>query len=176
MLGFALAVTLAAAIPVSDYDSCRAWFADQPGSHLLSNRIVDPAVRFPRSKVADSLTVSSSGSGFANDTAQCQISYDSEHQVAMVSVVENGVTQLVLTRVRDDPSLAKSNAVTVATQNGVTLGMSRDQVTAIEGEGTVLQFPDHKALVYDQADGTRLAFWFVDHLLAGVMVASPLKH
>ncbi|HVA33294.1 MAG TPA: hypothetical protein VNG31_04040 [Candidatus Baltobacteraceae bacterium] len=165
----ALASLLAlSAVTVYDYGSLQQWFALQPGSHLLSKRITDPNAGFAAPKAPDGLLAQPPTSGgWSDGVTTLRGYYDPAGDTAMVSVSGAQVNGAILTRIKSVPSGLPTAAIDAATRNGVRLGMSRTQVSAIEGPPTVLQFPDHKVYTYDWP-GERLAFWFVDHKVAAI--------
>lgn len=172
-----------AGVAVGDFASMKSWFAWQPGSHLRSERIVAPAQPFAVPKATDSLfgytadraelpqaPLRSAMRGYASGDDRLDAAYDPQCGCAVVFARAGSERDLVLTRIRSTPDGLPVTAIVPRTANGVQLGMSRDEVIAIEGAGTLLQFPDHKVLAYDQGARGHLAFWFVDHKLAGIEI------
>jgi hypothetical protein len=199
MLSLGLAASCIAVVPASQgtiaINSCetfRAWFAQQPASRIFSigprdsengvrpsafdtiltyrwdtMRPTDPAFKQMRF-----YTTNVGGGG-------CMAGYyDAPARRALIFLVYDTATDLVITQTTSIPVGLPRRAVPGGTKRGANLGMSLDQVQKIEGSGKIYSKNGVSVLFYNQSvsdshGGTlygHLAFLFIAGKVAAINV------
>jgi hypothetical protein len=173
-IAFALTAELTAAPPFralassdnTDCETFQRWFARQPGSQLTLSSTNDFYKNSVRPRKPDTI-LDYSAFPLSHDRAswykamkhyrnsfgngRCLSgSYDSAHKVAMLYSQYGTASDLTVTMVSTVPAGLPIHPAPDRTRNGVRLGMTLEQVTAIDGPGTLYSNGRYRRITYNQ--------------------------
>jgi hypothetical protein len=161
--------TSSSVVALSDNTDCETfqrWFARQPGSQLVLNSTNDFYKNSVRPRKADTIldysafplshgqaswykTMKHYRSNFGNGRCLSGF-YDSAHKAALLYSQYGTASDLTVTTVSSAPTGLPIHPAPNQTRNGVRLGMTLEQVTAIEGPGTLHSNGHYRRLTYNQ--------------------------
>jgi hypothetical protein len=165
----AAAATSFRVLAVSDNTDCEAfqrWFARQPGSQLILNSTSDFYKNSVRPRKPDTV-LDYSAFPLSHDQAswykamkhyrnnfgngRCLSGfYDSAHKTAVLYSQYGTASDLTVTTVSSAPAGLPNHPAPDRTRNGVRLGMTLEQVTAIDGPGTLYSNGRYRRITYNQ--------------------------
>ena len=150
----------------TDCETFQRWFARQPGSQLILSSTSDFYKRSLRPRKPDTV-FDYSAFPLSHDQAswykamkhfrnnvgngRCLSGfYDSAHKTAVLYSQYGTASDLTVTTVSSAPAGLPIHPAPNGTRNGVRLGMTLEQVTAIDGPGTLYSNGRYRRLTYDQ--------------------------
>lgn len=150
----------------TDCETVQRWFARQPGSQLILSSTNDFYKSSVRTRKPDTI-LDYSAFPLSHDRAswykamkhyrnnlgngRCLSGfYDSVHKTAVLYAQYGTASDLTVTAVSSAPTGLPSHPAPSRTRNGVRLGMTLEQVTAIDGPGTLYSNGRHRRLTYNQ--------------------------
>jgi hypothetical protein len=156
-------------LALSDNADCEAfqrWFARQPGSQLILNSTSDFYKNSVRPRKPDTI-LDYSAFPLSHDQAswykamkhyrnnfgngRCLSGfYDSAHNTAVLYSQYGTASDLTVTTVSSAPAGLPNHPAPDRTRNGVRLGMTLEQVTAIDGPGTLYSNGRYRRITYNQ--------------------------
>jgi hypothetical protein len=165
----AVAATSFRVLAVSDTTDCEAfqrWFAQQPGSQLILSSTSDFYKNSVRPRKPDTI-LDYSAFPLSHDQAswykamkhyrnnfgngRCLSGfYDSAHKMAVLYSQYGTASDLTVTTVSSAPAGLPNHPAPDRTRNGVRLGMTLEQVTAIDGQGTLYSSGRYQRITYNQ--------------------------
>jgi hypothetical protein len=171
LFAFALIAELTSASPLAaaaatDCETFQGWFARQPGSRLILSSTNDFYKRSVRPRKPDTI-LDYSAFPLSHDQAswykamkhyrasfgngRCLSGfYDSAHKRAVLYSQYGTASDLTVTTVSSAPAGLPIHSAPDRTRNGVRLGMTLEQVTAIDGPGTLYSNGRYRRLTYSQ--------------------------
>jgi hypothetical protein len=155
-----------AASAVADCDSLQHWFARQPGSQLVLASTNDFYKNSARPRKLDTIldysafplshdqaswykTMKHYSSNVGNGRCLSGF-YDSTHKTAVLYSQYGTASDLTVTTVSSAPAGLPIHSAPSQTRNGVRLGMTVEQVRAIDGPGTLHTNGSSRRLTYNQ--------------------------
>ncbi len=149
-----------------DCDTLQRWFARQPGSQLVLNSASDFYKNSVRPRKPDTIldysafplshdqtawykAMKHNSSTYGNGRCLSGF-YDASRKTAVLYAQYGTASDLTVTTVSGTPSGLASHPAPDRTRNGVRLGMTLDQVRAIDGPGTLHANGRYQRLTYNQ--------------------------
>lgn len=173
----------------TDCETFQRWFARQPGSQLVLSSANDFYKKSVRPRKVDTI-LDYSAFPLSHDQApwykamkhyrndfgngRCLSGfYDSAHKIAVLYSQYGTASDLTVTTVSSAPAGLPIHPAVGQTRNGVRLGMTVEEVTAIDGPGTVYSNGRYGRITYNQdlkASSSYLGFLFVNGKLVAIDV------
>jgi len=166
---FALTAAPFRVLALSDGGDCETfqhWFARQPGSQLILSSTNDFYKNSARPRKLDTI-LDYSAFPLSHDRAswykamkhyrnnfgngRCLSGfYDSAHKIAVLYSQYGTASDLTVSTVSSTPAGLPNHPAPDRTRNGVRLGMTLEQVTAIDGPGTLFSNGRYRRITYNQ--------------------------
>jgi hypothetical protein len=155
-----------AALAATDCGTLQRWFATQPGSQLILNSASDFYKNSVRPRKPDTIldyaafplshdqaswykAMKHYSNNFGNGRCLSGF-YDSAHKTAVLYSQYGTASDLTVTTVSGAPAGLPTHPAPDRTRNGVRLGMTVEQVTAIDGPGTLSSNGRYRRITYTQ--------------------------